>query len=202
MDYLSQKDLERLQNRFSKSKLPRTRTFDEALASIKNTKPKEDKPLFLLSKHERNINLDLENNTITVVQMRRRKSYPLVVTDNKYIFISVKGHVLLLHRLVWMLQNGEIPEGTEVDHIDRNKGNNHPSNLRLATKSENAQNRTTRSDNKLGVKGVSYDPPTGKYRAEITVNKKTIRLGRFLTLEAAVKARKDAEVLHHTHRVT
>lgn len=172
------------------------------LLLIKNTKPKEDKPLFLLNKHERDINLDLENNTITVAQMRRRKSYPLVVTDNKYVFISVKGHVLLLHRLVWMLQHGEIPEGMEVDHIDRNKGNNHPSNLRLATKSENAQNRTTRSDNKLGVKGVSYDPPTGKYRAEITVNKKTIRLGRFLTLEAAVKARKDAEVLYHTHRVT
>lgn len=196
MSYLSQKDLETLQKRFKRS----TATKEAVIATIQARKERTLKPKLVL--HENEATLDLEANTLTVKHKTVDVTYSLVNNSDKYTLLSVRGHYVLLHRLVWMLQNCEIPEGMEVDHIDRNKGNNHPSNLRLATKSENAQNRTTRSDNKLGVKGVSYDPPTGKYRAEITVNKKTIRLGRFLTLEAAVKARKDAEVLHHTYRVT
>lgn len=196
MSYLSQKDLETLQKRFKRS----TATKEAVIATIQARKERTLKPKLVL--HENEATLDLEANTLTVKHKTVDVTYSLVNNSDKYTLLSVRGHYVLLHRLVWMLQNGEIPEGMEVDHIDRNKGNNHPSNLRLATKSENAQNRTARPDNKLGVKGVSYDPPTGKYRAEITVNKKTIRLGRFLTLEAAVKARKDAEVLHHTHRVT
>ena len=196
MSYLSQKDLETLQKRFKRS----AATKETVIATIQARKERTLKPKLVL--HENEAALDLEANTLTVKHKTVDVTYSLVNNSDKYTLLSVRGHYVSLHRLVWMLQNGEIPEGMEVDHVDRNKGNNHPSNLRLATKSENAQNRTTRSDNKLGVKGVSYDPPTGKYRAEITVNKKTIRLGRFLTPEAAVKARKDAEVLYHTHRAT
>ena len=129
------------------------------------------------------------------------KSYPLKVNTKMYPTINLGGFYIGLHRLVWMLLHGEIPAGMIVDHKDRDKGNSFPDNLRLATRSENAQNTTTRIDNKLGVKGVSFDPPTNKYRAEITVNKKTIRLGRFSKFEDAVQARKNAEEKYHPHRV-
>jgi hypothetical protein len=50
---------------------------------------------------------------------------------------------LALNRLIWIVANGQlIPEGFDIDHYpDRNKRNNHPSNLRLRDLHEN------RSDN-------------------------------------------------------
>lgn len=47
----------------------------------------------------------------------------------------------LVHILVWKTFNGEIPNGLQVDHIDRDRLNNNLSNLRLLTPSENNKNR-------------------------------------------------------------
>lgn len=41
-----------------------------------------------------------------------------------------------MHRFVWTYFNGEIPEGCDVHHIDRNPDNNNISNLQLLTKAE------------------------------------------------------------------
>ena len=62
---------------------------------------------------------------------------------------------IFLHVYVWKLKNGEIPEGFEVDHIDRDGLNCQISNLRLATKSENCCNREKNKKNKSGYKGIS-----------------------------------------------
>lgn len=42
----------------------------------------------------------------------------------------------LAHRWVWENVNGSIPVDLQVHHIDRNPGNNDPSNLMLVTKDE------------------------------------------------------------------
>lgn len=61
-----------------------------------------------------------------------------------YEFICYKEHgVVYVHRLVYEAFKGEIPEELEIDHIDRNKHNNNPDNLRLVTRAENLSNRTT-----------------------------------------------------------
>ncbi|MBQ7023530.1 MAG: HNH endonuclease [Akkermansia sp.] len=44
----------------------------------------------------------------------------------------------LVHRLVWEVFNGPIPEGMTVNHKDENKLNNSLSNLELMTMAENA----------------------------------------------------------------
>lgn len=66
--------------------------------------------------------------------------------QNGYLWTSLalEDHTKLsgrLNRLVYSNVYGEIPKGYEVDHIDRNRKNNMPENLRLMTKIENAQNR-------------------------------------------------------------
>jgi len=49
------------------------------------------------------------------------------------------------HRLVWMAFNGKIPNGLEIDHINRDKHDNSLSNLRLVTHSENCKNKNKKN---------------------------------------------------------
>lgn len=58
-------------------------------------------------------------------------------------FICLNGTVkrLMIHKLVAEAWIGPIPEGLEVDHIDRNSHNNHYTNLRYVTHSEQMKNR-------------------------------------------------------------
>lgn len=53
------------------------------------------------------------------------------------------------------------------------------------------------SRNKSGHIGVHFLNSSQKWRSEISVSGKSIRLGEFDNLEDAVKARRDAEVLHY-----
>lgn len=68
----------------------------------------------------------------------------------------------------------------EVDHIDRNKLNNKKSNLRFATLSQQAANKSKykRSKNNIPFKGVYTDQSPG-FKSGIRVNNKFIYLGRF-----------------------
>lgn len=58
-------------------------------------------------------------------------------------FICLNGIVrrLMIHKLVAEAWLGPIPEGLEVDHIDRNSHNNHYTNLRYVTHSDQMKNR-------------------------------------------------------------
>lgn len=105
--------------------------------------------------------------------------------SNGYIGISVNGIRYQAHRLAWSFIHGEIPEGSYIDHIDRDRSNNSISNLRLATKSENNRNLTIKVSNKTGYRGVSYHKSADKYEASLTFNRRKVYLGLFDTPELA-----------------
>lgn len=77
------------------------------------------------------------------------------VTTNGYVRVTLSGVSHGVHRLVWELHNGAIPEGYEVDHINGLRSDNRIENLRLATRSQNSMNHKMHRHNKLGVKGLS-----------------------------------------------
>lgn len=79
------------------------------------------------------------------------------------------------------------------DHINRNELDNRKSNLRPATFTENAQNRSLFKNNTSGITGVGWHKNTNNWRARITVNNKQICLGYFDNKEDAIKARLRAE---------
>jgi hypothetical protein len=58
-------------------------------------------------------------------------------------------------------------------------------NLRKADKSQNNANAGLARHNTSGLKGVSWDSRTNKFRAQIGKNSQNIWLGRFETGEAA-----------------
>jgi hypothetical protein len=114
-------------------------------------------------------------------------------TPKGYLIIRVKGKWWLQHRLAFLYMTGEdIPEGMQVDHINRIKDDNRWENLRLLSGSANKHNSDPSK-----VYGISLDRK--KYwRAEITVRRKVINLGSHSNQWDAICARKSGELTHLT----
>jgi hypothetical protein len=56
--------------------------------------------------------------------------------DNGYLRTVFYGVECYVHRLVWTLTNGPIPEGYHIHHKDENKRNNHWDNLEALPEDE------------------------------------------------------------------
>ena len=78
---------------------------------------------------------------ITLGEYPSGLNVPGRVSASGYIIIKVKGRAIRSHRAVYALAYGECPAGAIVDHIDRNKQNNSPENLRLVDARESSLNR-------------------------------------------------------------
>lgn len=71
-----------------------------------------------------------------------QKGQPCGNRDGRgYWRFQLKNRTYKLHRVVYILVHGYDPAPLFIDHIDRNKDNNHHSNLRTATYSENNKNK-------------------------------------------------------------
>lgn len=73
------------------------------------------------------------------------------------------------------------PPGMDVDHKDANGLNNRrrgeTGNLRLATRSQNAQNQRIHKDSGSGLKGVTWNKGNRRWQAQIMVKGKRHHLG-------------------------
>jgi hypothetical protein len=81
-----------------------------------------------------------------------------------------------------------------VDHRNGYGLDNTDYNLRKANQAQNGANRRPSAGSTSGYKGVYRDAQSGKWRASITVNYKTRKLGRFAGEEDAARAYDDAAV--------
>lgn len=106
-----------------------------------------------------------------------------------YICIHINGKSHLSHRLAWLYVHGYTPDFF-IDHIDHVKSNNSIANLRECSRAENYQNQIKpKSHNKSSqYLGVTFDKKNNKFRAQIGLNGKNIKLGRFNTEEEAYQA--------------
>ena len=119
------------------------------------------------------------------------------VRNNRYWYVSYKYRQLLVHRIVYSLYHKLDIGSLLVDHIDQNRLNNNPCNLRLATHQQQQCNKTAKKNSTSNYKGVSWHKPLSKWRASICVNKKRMHIGYYLTeKEAALAYNKKAEELH------
>jgi hypothetical protein len=122
-----------------------------------------------------------------------RRGFPRSAVGNRvgnthhsgYKYVKINNKLYGEHRLVWLMIHGVFPDG-ELDHEDGDCCNNTISNLRLATRGRNCANRNGWSES--GYKGV-YPTKRGKpWQAQITVDKKSILLGRYDNKEDAARA--------------
>lgn len=138
------------------------------------------------------LSYDPESGELRWLQSRGRAPVGSIaghVGSGGYCRVKIDGSVHLAHRLIWLYQTGEWPEG-ELDHADRNGSNNRWANIRRATRSQNGANREVHSNNKLGLKGVfrtKQDRPS-PFMAKIQVAGAQKCLGYFATAEEASAA--------------
>jgi len=91
-----------------------------------------------------------------------------------------------LHRLIYEVHNGVIPDKIQVDHINRIRTDNRIENLRLVTHSQNRMNSKYKSNNKLGYKNITYREKRKDYYVEIKKNNKRVYCKAFKTFEEAI----------------
>lgn len=104
-----------------------------------------------------------------------------------YHSIWINGLQFYAHRLAWAMSYGEWP-ASDIDHINQNKSDNRICNLRQASRSENMFNRGRNKNNTSGIKGVVFCKQTGKWRAQVMIDRKAVSIGRFVTKDEAAEA--------------
>lgn len=87
--------------------------------------------------------------------------------------------------------------GKYYDHIDRNTFNNRKYNLRKASFSENARNKSVQKNNSSGFTGVSFDKKSDKWRAYIRIDGAQKTLGFYKDKEDAIKTRLEYEAKYY-----
>lgn len=142
--------------------------------------------------------MEFELKCGTIVQMDESDALKFVgismwITSHGYVRVCGRHGVRerYLHREIMGAD-----ANTVVDHINGDKLDNQRKNLRLCTQQQNSYNSRLPDNNLSGVKGVYWCNKRLKWVAQITHNKKTIPLGRYVDFNLAVKARlaKEAEL--------
>ena len=145
---------------------------------------------------------NLETGVFTWLQNRSRGVKTGDVAGSKmadgYTQIRINGKHFLAHRLAWFYAYGAWPD-KHIDHINRNKSDNRLSNLRQATPSQNAQNRSVNARSSTGLKGVTFHKRDKKYQAAITLNGCVKHLGYFDDGESAHAAYVSASISNQSH---
>ncbi len=151
----------------------------------------------------------IKTKTIPIELMRQRlalKGKGLVWLDGKrkgreagtllnsgYKTIMFNNVDYSVHRVVYSMVNGAIPDGKHIDHINRDKVDNRPENLRLATPSENTLNQN-RKVNQWGLSGLCK---TDKgYQLGIRFKGERCYIGSFKTVTDAKSAYKEWRLTH------
>ena len=126
----------------------------------------------------------------------RAKDYKMYIRRNKkgrcYVYLAdSKGksmgglHIFLM----------KPPKGLIVDHKNGDGLDNSRSNLRIATKAQNGQNKTKRKGTSSQYKGVCLHK-SGKWVAAIVVNGKRVHLGCYAAEQEAARAYDAAATTH------
>lgn len=107
-----------------------------------------------------------------------------------YRRIKINGSQFQVHRLIWIMHNGFIPEGMVLDHINRNHLDNRIENLRCVTERQNALNKDVCDK---ATKNIYWQPRNKKWRVTSTICGKKIHFGMFEKYDDALIASVEAD---------
>jgi hypothetical protein len=103
-----------------------------------------------------------------------------------------------LHRLVLNISNPK----NQADHVNHDTLDNRKSNLIVVSNAENCQNRQLYSNNTSGHIGITWHKQTGKWNAQIMVEREKKHLGLFDDINEAILARRAAEEKYFEYKIS
>lgn len=112
---------------------------------------------------------------------------------------SIFGNLYLAHRVVFAITTGRWPDG-QVDHINGNRQDNRPDNLREVELLDNARNQCRPRSNTSGENGICWDSSHNKWLVQIGNGQRQVKVGRYSSLDHARVARKAAERVLGYHK--
>ena len=71
-----------------------------------------------------------------------------------YLGVGIGKNQYRVHRIIWIMNYGNILDNYFIDHINCIKSDNKLENLRVVSKSQNGCNRPAQSNNKSEIKGL------------------------------------------------
>lgn len=130
-------------------------------------------------------------------ELNKHKWYAQRRATNYYAVRNVRDgfgkYTLQMHRQILGLIPGD---GKICDHINRVTLDNRTSNLRIVNKAGNNRNHNGYSHNTSGHNGVSWNKNRHKWEAYVHTNSKCNYLGVFESLEDAIQARREGELIN------
>lgn len=149
--------------------------------------PKPYPPLDLLRER---FDLDTATGTLTWKNGPRKGRPAASEKGRGYLMLRLDGRALFAHRVVFILATGADPHPLHIDHINGNRADNRPANLRAVTNAQNIAHRTRQNrNNTSGHPGVYWHKAAGKWAACIKRNRTTHHLGLFDQIDEAVASR-------------
>lgn len=109
------------------------------------------------------------------------------INAHGYRIINIGGRLHRAHRLVFLYMTGAWPAEL-VDHKNGTRDDNRWANLREATLKQNSASAARPVNNTSGFKGVYFSKHAKRWRAQISIDRRTKNLGYFDTPEAAHRA--------------
>lgn len=136
--------------------------------------------------------------TVTAKGTEREIRGGTTVRGRKYLMVRKDGRCRLVHRLIWEMFNGPIPDGFFIDHIDNNSLNNNIDNLRLVDASENQRNINNKlqKNNNTGFRWAYWNNSKKCYCSAIMIKGRSYKKCWFKNpMDAHVWAKK----IHEEH---
>lgn len=130
-----------------------------------------------------------ESDAIAVEQWRWSLGTDGYAVRSGHVNGSPRG--IRLHRELLGLTHGD---GVEGDHINRDKLDNRRLNLRVTTRRQNSQNRDSNQGSSSQFRGVYFATERGYWVAHVTVDTRTLYLGRFDSEEEAAEVARAARL--------
>ena len=100
-----------------------------------------------------------------------------------YRQVRLDGVARYSHRMIYKMAHGVDPE--HIDHIDGDRLNNHPDNLRSVSQQTNNRNKGPSPRNTSGYRGVYWCKNMNKWKAYVKNKGKYVHLGYFDDLAIA-----------------
>lgn len=139
-------------------------------------------------------NVTKQTNAWNTICANKKAGHKHINKENGYeswqVFITYNGKQknLRCSRVIFLLQNGYLNTGKEIDHIDGNSLNNKTLNLRESNRFQNSYNSKISKINTSGHKGVYWNKENDKWKVKICKNGKQYFFGYYVNKDDAIKA--------------